>query len=473
MKGKNFLLPAPPDYKWPRCPEADGLVNAAIRQFLDKHAFARRLSERMESETSTLFSSWVDHLRLPAKRTDRGALARLGFAEDKKVARPRGAAVFKHPFADLPRILVSAAFKDVGCAVMVEHLWHFQAAHGLSLPIGGAPFSTYRQTRLPAGPSDFLVVERRGSQTFVPDERNRTAAYLRHVERWALRPRRAKTESEAMAATLSLARQTAKELGTGPASVIFLETERHYWERRNHAGRTQRARQDKLGLGWANHDHHTFRSSRAGFPMLIKILLAFGFKKRERYFAGAEAGWGAQILEQPEAGTVIFADVDLAPEDVSVDFSKIRLPDLQKPRTVGLWCALHGESILEAGMHHLEAQFDFDRLRADLKERRIETMPPFSDFPFLRQAFTKAEMWKVPEERLAALRAAGKISEEAASEIRAKGAVGSHLENLQRRDGFKGFNQRGVSDIITAVNPESQALGKAGTQKPGSRLSPG
>ena len=34
-----------------------------------------------------------------------------------------------------------------------------------------------------------------------------------------------------------------------------------------------------------------------------------------------------------------------------------------------------------------------------------------------------------------------------------KGAVGSHLEILQRSDGFKGFNQSGVSKIISKTDP--------------------
>jgi len=33
------------------------------------------------------------------------------------------------------------------------------------------------------------------------------------------------------------------------------------------------------------------------------------------------------------------------------------------------------------------------------------------------------------------------------------GAVGSHLENLQRTQGFKGFNQHSVSAIIKATDP--------------------
>jgi len=33
------------------------------------------------------------------------------------------------------------------------------------------------------------------------------------------------------------------------------------------------------------------------------------------------------------------------------------------------------------------------------------------------------------------------------------GAIGSHLENLQRKGGFKGFNQQAVSAIIAATDP--------------------
>ena len=36
------------------------------------------------------------------------------------------------------------------------------------------------------------------------------------------------------------------------------------------------------------------------------------------------------------------------------------------------------------------------------------------------------------------------------------GAIGSHLENLERNDGYKGFNQHGVSDIISRTDPRKQ-----------------
>jgi hypothetical protein len=242
------------------------------------------------------------------------------------------------------------------------------------------------------------------------------------------------------------------------ACHLVFEAERHYWQSRNTAATVQKARQDRLGLGWANHDHHTFRSSRRFFPRLIAILKRLGFYLREHFHAGEHAGWGAQVLEQPVCGLVVFADLDLAPEEASADFSHLVLPELPRPNTVGLWVGLHGESILEAGMHHLEAQFDFEALRRDLEhEAKIPTMPPFSDFPFLRQAFTQGERWSVQRHRANRLVEMGWIDASQHERFLREGAIGSHLENLQRAEGYKGFNQQAVSAIIAATDPRLNA----------------
>ncbi len=105
-------------------------------------------------------------------------------------------------------------------------------------------------------------------------------------------------------------------------------------------------------------------------------------------------------------------------------------------------------------MHHLEAQFDFDALRDGLKaEAGIETMKPFSDFPFLRQAFTAGERWPVPRLRLDRLLELGWIDADQHAKFLREGAIGSHLENLQRREGYKGFNQQAVGAILAATDP--------------------
>jgi len=159
-------------------------------------------------------------------------------------------------------------------------------------------------------------------------------------------------------------------------------------------------------------------------------------------------------MEQPVTGIVTFNDVDLSPDELMGDFSHAGLPPRDQLGTVGLWCALHGEAFLQAGMHHLECQFDFDALSRQLEaEAGIRTMKPFTNFSYLRQAFTEGQRWPVSEKRLRAALARGYITPQQAEQFRANGAIGSHLENLERNEGFKGFNQTGVSEIIAATDP--------------------
>jgi hypothetical protein len=104
-------------------------------------------------------------------------------------------------------------------------------------------------------------------------------------------------------------------------------------------------------------------------------------------------------------------------------------------------------------MHHLEAQFMFEELTQDLADRGIKMMNPFSSFPYLKQAFTVGESWPIDPIRVHALVEQGKITSEQGEKFIAHGAIGSHLENLQRREGYKGFNQKNVSLIIKKTDP--------------------
>jgi hypothetical protein len=274
-----------------------------------------------------------------------------------------------------------------------------------------------------------------------------------HLERFRLRRRLFATEAEGFAHVSGLISDAIAALGPPAAAALFFAAEREYWQRRNAAAQVQKSRQDRLGLGWANHDHHTYRSSRQHFRALIALFEALGLECRERFYAGREAGWGAQVMENPNAGIVVFADVDLAAEEVSTDFAHEPLAPQPRLGTVGLWCALHGEAILQAGMHHLECQFDFGALKAQLESQHVSVMKPFTDFPHLKQAFTQGERWAVAPERIAPLLAARLITAEQAAQFQSQGAIGSHLENLERNAGYKGFNQTGVSEIITATDP--------------------
>ncbi len=110
-------------------------------------------------------------------------------------------------------------------------------------------------------------------------------------------------------------------------------------------------------------------------------------------------------------------------------------------------------------MHHLECQFDFDAARTQLAAAGVESMAPFTDFPHLRQAFTKGEIWPVDPERIERLLKQRRITPEQSDRFRREGALGSHLEILERNDGYKGFNQTGISEIITRTDPRRVEIG--------------
>ena len=456
----NQPVSIPKNFDWPLAFEGEAFIRERLDAFLAQNTFARRLAVRMHAETGTDFFEWVDHLVLSPD--DETALVKAGFVHDPQAETPHNQAVLEHPLATLPRVrLRQAAANPSVVAIKPEFVADFIAANNLRAEPEGEPRSRYRRIVVAEENGARLeAVERRAYRGFVPAkmEKGEPAAMLKAKELFSTRPRQFENDGEGFAAASQRLEQALKLVGRDVACQLFFEAERSWWENRNRAARLQKFRQDTLGLGWGNHDHHTFRSSRVYFANLMEFLTKLGFQKRERFYAGAEAGWGAQVSEQPVTGIVIFADVDLIPDETAVDFSVRRLPPAPQLRTVGLWTGLHGESFLEAGMHHLEARFDFNSLREQLQQQGVNLMKPFSDFEFLRQAFTEGEHWPVRRERAERLAAAGLITREQCDQFICDGAIGSHLENLQRHGGFKGFNQKAVSAIISATDPRKQAV---------------
>jgi hypothetical protein len=452
--------------EWRRHPDAEHYVQQRVEAVSGQVASLQQLAHRLLERTGSRLVDWVDHVMVADGDRTRGELAELGF-EPEQVPTRAGDRVYHHPGAILPRFLLrsgaaATAGVTLGVALQVEDIAAFQMAHGLASAIEGVPLGAYRSALAwSQADAEVLAIERRGYAGFEPVAGPREAAtdYLTAREQWATRRRDYRDELEGMEHTLALARSMVAEWGADRAAWAAFEVEREYWQQRNRAAQIQKERQDSLGMGWANHDHHTFRSSRRAFPLLIEILETFGFQTRERFYAGAEAGWGAQVLEQPVCRFAVFADVDLGAEEVEGDFAHRVLPPRQELGTVGLWCALHGESMLEAGLHHVAARLDFDVATAGLEQWGARVMRPFSNFSYLRQAFTVGERWQVPARRLTRLADAGQVDADQQRRFADEGAVGSHLENIQRAGGFKGFNQQKVSDIIRRTDPRALTQG--------------
>ena len=440
-------------FDWPLAFEAEKFLRQRIASFLERNSFARQLAGRMRQETGTDFFEWIDHLVLPSE--DAKTLRAFGMEADL-VETPGGETVLHHPRATLPRVVLAANTDRIELSLRPEFVADFVAAHSLAEPIQGAPHARLRRVLVSEENGTRLeALERNAYRGFVVAPLH--SANLKNIietqDLWRTRPRLCASSTKGFEAAARILDQSLELLGEDLSCHLFFQEERRYWESRNRAAQLQKRRQDSLGLGWGNHDHHTFRCSREHFVDAIEFLTRLGFARRERFYAGAQAGWGAQIAEQTNTGIVVFADVDLRPEENELDFSSQRLASGRELGTVGLWVGLHGESMLEAGMHHLEARFDFELLRAQLEGQGVRTMKPFSNFEFLRQAFTEGEKWPVAPERIEKLRQAGQITAEQGERFLREGALGSHLENLQRRGGFKGFNQNAVSVIISATDP--------------------
>jgi hypothetical protein len=437
-------------YDWQLHPQAEAMVDRLVAEAIGKSPELAQFTGRLARQTATRPQDWLDSVAGPVTLDE---LAALGY---RRTGQPD---LWRHPGAQLPAVIVAEHYE---LALRTDDITAFATSYArdtgadTAAELAGSPLAGYRRVVVAEQNGVSLAgVERRswsaGStpQTF---SAVRAGAAGRAWQLLADRPRTL-AGAAGVHAQLTAARGAVALVGPDLAASYFLQQERGYWQRHNTAGALQHARQDRLGLGWGNNDHHTFRSSRAAFASLIGFLTVLGFRPRERFYAGAQAGWGAQVLEHPGCGGVIFADVDLTAAEVDLDFAHTELAETGRYGTVGMWCALHGESLLAAGMHHLEGQFSFDELAASLAELGQPSMRPFSDYPYLRQAFTEADWWPVPAARLAALVTAGQLDPRRAAEIAEAGAAGSHLENLARRAGFKGFNQTNVSATLLATDP--------------------
>ena len=438
-------------FEWERQPKAAAIVQSLVYDFCARSTAARRLRERMRHETGTRLVDWIDFLSPPSDAVQLDELVEAGF----ELRNHECSQVAEHPGGMFPTIRLDGQGRQLG--IKVESVADYLHCNEIgNATVVGAPYAALRMARVAREKdAELWVVERHGQLGFAPHPVSmvEASAILHHAEAFRCRRRRFKPDRDGFDHAIEAINAAVADLGPGRACDLFFAAERGYWESRNRAGRLQKARQDRLGLGWGNHDHHTYRSSREHFAGLIRVFEALGLVCRERFYAGIEAGWGAQLLEHPTSRVVVFADVDLAPDEVSADFAHLGLARRGTLGTIGLWCELHGEALLQAGMHHLEAQFDFDAARAQLQCDGVSTMAPFTDFSFLRQAFTQGEMWSIEPCRLVAAQAAGLITAEQAEAFAKHGALGSHLEILERKVGYKGFNRTGITQMSHRTEP--------------------
>jgi hypothetical protein len=430
--------------EWKRHPDKEGFVSDVLKKIRSADNGIDRFLRGLTEGTHTRLEDWIDHIRVG--EVDLPSPEKFGMEPSSKLHEMGDVWIFER--TNLPPFVISK--KGYGLSIKVEDIDLFITANGLDSKVHGSRNSPFRYSHfLKSDNVDLYAVERRGYDGFQSEEGDNTE-YLEFRKEMVVRERDLENDIESLKDLERSVARAVTRIGKTRTADAFFWVERRNWESRNMLALLQLEKQNRFGLGWGNHDHHTFRCSRESYRRTISVLEMMGLEPRERFYAGEQAGWGAQVLESKEAGIVVFADVDLSPEEKEGDFAHEGLEPAGDVGTVGLWVKLHGESILSAGLHHIAVLSDFGRM---VTMGGIPTMKPFSNFSYLKQCFTEGERWNVLKKRGLELSAQNLITDEQFERFTRSGALGSHLEFIERRDGFKGFNQSAVSDIITRTDP--------------------
>jgi len=439
--------------KWEVNPSADDLIYSLLNKGLSLCQEAENFRIQLLNTCAVRLRDILDHMVVPESMVSRSEFLAHGWIVDETDGN-----VLRNTAGLFPAILSGQHF---AIAFKVEHVRDFVKTHRLSVTVEGKAYAPFQRAKVWQNDMvSFWVVQRNGSLAFEAhdpsDEQLRLSRI--HLQTFRSRRRQFNNPGEGFDYTDKIVQKAVADLDQHWACDLFLRAEREFWMTRNYAGRVQKSRQDQMGIGWANQDHHTYDSSRTWFHRNIKVLENLGFVCRERFYAGADAGWGSQILEQPVIGSIIFTDIDLSPEELEGDFAHNSIPELPYMRRAGLWTALHGESMLDAGLNHLECMFDQKKFREQFHQLGIQMMNPFSNFPHLYQELTVGEWWPVDPAKVDVLEKQGLITQEQAEDFRLNGAIGSHFENLERNQGYKGFNQPGIDGVLRIIDPRKNLV---------------
>ena len=435
------------DRTWAPQPLAEQALNHLLRLANERSTFLRRYAKQLLEGASVRVRDIIDYIEL-AEADDVARLAAAGWISD-------GAGVRRNPTGLFPPVLEAERF---ALWLRVESIDLFAAVAGITVEIKGPQHGPLRRAVVAEEPGIAIgIVERSGYAGFeVPPVSPQLIRDARvHHNAFLSRRREFDTVEAGLLHTEALIERAIADLGPHWTCDFWLKAERGYWMRRCPSGRRQKTRQDAVGIGWANIDHHTYDGSRRHFRHTIRLLEKLGYERREMLYAGELAGWGSQVLEQPVIGSTIFADVDLAPEELKIDFAHEPLPELPKHRRAGFLSELLGESILEAGLNHVAGLYDQRALRHQLEADGLRFMAPFSDFPHLYQELTTGDWAAVDPRRVDALEAAGHIGAAEAESLRLDGSIITHLENIERNDGYKGFNREGIDSVLRKLDPRA------------------
>ena len=332
--------------------EAQAFIRTTVNRAIQMAPEADALMQSLLGSCAVSVLNMIDHLALPTN----AAVARLGWKYMD--------GVWRAPNALLPDIIDSPSTR---IGLRVEAIEEFLAAVRSNARIEGSTYGPYRMaTFIVRDEVSFSAVERHGCLDHEPPPLGaRTIRKARiHQQIFRTRRRQFQNVERGLSYTLRLAQAAAADLGPEWAGALFARAEREYWQTRSALAASQQQRQREAGVGWCTTANLTYASSREHLPMLVQILEALGYHRRpDLVWVDDAVDWAVLPLDPPPGAPPILVNFDLAPHETVKDILRGPVSPLTWHGRPGIWCALHGESILDAGLHGLSAYYDAARAR--------------------------------------------------------------------------------------------------------------
>ncbi|MBI5141733.1 MAG: hypothetical protein HZA20_06015 [Nitrospirae bacterium] len=373
-------------FVWEEYPETEAMVASLIREACEKSEEINRVTHQISSRTFSRISDWIESFTLS------GALMyeieRLGYRLWTTIY---GQKIFIHPRGCFPALRVFPGPVQVvrGITLKIESLTVFRHLGGFYGELDGTPGSGYSRILLSDTGGTLLFAAEKNADMWMPEEMDSSGVQdIMEARELILKRRRAFDRGEdGWKYTERIINRVIGLVGRDRCASMFLDSERRIWEVCCPAAMALKSLHDKLGLGWGNHDHHVFRSSRKNFHHLIAIFELMGFGRRERFLRGADANeWGVQALEQPSIGAVALVELDASRDEMNDEILEGGLDELKTPGVVGKWVGERGESIFGGYMHRLALRYDYDELRRNLPSLGLDISEPYAGAPSVRQA---------------------------------------------------------------------------------------
>ena len=365
-------------------PRIGSFLKKHIEDFLKNNKFAKDLAIRMEEETGTRFSDWIDSFIFPDDPQMRKKIEKLGFQCDDKDKN-----IFSVAKTSFPRIVMRDSCFEI--VIVVDSVVEFRARNKLDVPIEGNASSLARIMCI-SNKRDYVlsIIERSTLDNYVVPVNISGNDLLRQEEAfdlWFNRERNFESATEGMRQTLSLAYRIVDMVGVERAAHIVLRSELGYWQYKTHVGDLQKFFQDKLGLGWGNCDHFTFWSSRKNFKILIQIFETLGFRCTESFFIKDYGNKGVQIMEHKSSRVLIVCEVHLKKKERDQDFAHQELIPIQSSGILDNWLRANGESMLKGGVKHVAINCSIDKMQTHLAKYNVH-FTKVDEKPHFKQAYS-------------------------------------------------------------------------------------